>query len=102
MTSARFVRVLDPELLRSPLRPLLLPTLRPLNIPWYGFYSLRRGAGTITTLAAGDRGLSAKGLLRHKTLSTTTQFYVKDVPGETKAAVQRVSELFQNCSKEVA
>jgi len=87
--------------LENLVRRTILPTLRPLNIPWDGFYSLRRGAGTMVTLAAGDRGLSAKGLLRHKTLTTTTQFYVKDVPAETQAAVQRVSELFHKSSKEL-
>ncbi len=53
------------------------------------------------TLVAGDKGLAAKGLLRHKTLQTTTQFYVKDVPEETNAAAQKVEELFQKCSKEL-
>jgi integrase len=88
--------------LENLVRRVILPTLRPLNIPWYGFKSLRLGAGTVLTLASGDRGLSAKGLLRHENLSTTTAFYVKDVPAETKAAVQRVNELFQKCSKELA
>lgn len=76
-------------------RRTILPRLRALNIPWYGFYSLRRGAGTTMTNVAGDRGLAAKGLLRHRDLATTTQFYVKDVPAETLLAAQKVDTLFQ-------
>jgi hypothetical protein len=79
----------------------ILPTLRTVNVPWYGFYSLRRGAGTTMTLVAGDRGFAAKGLLRHKTLQTTTQFYVKDVPEETSIAAQGVDEMFQKGSKKL-
>jgi integrase len=87
--------------LENLVRRTILPTLRKVNVPWYGFYSLRRGGGTSMTLAAGDRGLAAKGLLRHKTLQTTTQFYVKDVPEETNAAAQKVDQMFQKCSKEL-
>jgi integrase len=87
--------------LENIVRRKIIPTLRKVNVPWYGFYSLRRGAGTTMTAEAGDRGLAAKGLLRHKTLATTTTFYVKDVPEETSAAAQKVDEMFQRCSKEL-
>jgi hypothetical protein len=52
-------------------------------------------------MAAGDRGLAAKGLLRHASLTTTTAHYVDSVPSETREAVDEVGRLFQNCSKEL-
>jgi integrase len=80
-------------------RKRIQPALKAVGIEWHSYRALRRGAGTITTLAARDKGLAARGLLRHKTLTTTTQFYVGEVPEETRAAVEQVGELFQKCSK---
>jgi hypothetical protein len=51
---------------------------------------MRCGAGTMATMVAHDKGLAAKGLLRHKTLTTTAQFYIDSVPSETRAAVEEV------------
>ena len=82
-------------------RRIIRPTLKAVGITWVGYYALRRGAGTIATVAARDKGLAARGLLRHKTVTTTAQFYIGDVPEETRAAVQTVGQLFHNCYKEL-
>lgn len=64
---------------------------------WQGWYSLRRGVAT--TLAGLTRdAMASKGLLRHASLSTTTQHYVKDVPENTKIAMQHLEKLFNACS----
>lgn len=75
-------------------RRVIQPALAAVGIEWHGYYALRRGAGTITTMVARDKGLAARGLLRHKTLTTTAQFYISEVPEETRAAVEQVGELF--------
>jgi hypothetical protein len=38
--------------------------------------------------------LAAKGLLRHKKLSTTQTHYIKDVPEETLRATEKIDALF--------
>lgn len=81
-------------------RRVIAPTLKALGITWTGFYSLRRGAGTITTMVARDRGLAAKGLLRHASLTTTAAHYIDSVPSETRAAVDEIARSFQNVPKE--
>jgi len=82
-------------------RRTITPTLKAVGMEWHGYYAMRRGAGTMATMVARDKGLAAKGLLRHKTLTTTAQFYIDSVPSETRAAVQEVGRMFQNCSKEI-
>ena len=79
---------------------VIAPTLKAVGVEWAGYYSLRRGAGTITTMVARDRGLAAKGLLRHASLSTTSEHYIDSVPSETRAAVEQIGEMFHKCSKE--
>jgi integrase len=81
-------------------RRVIAPTLTVVGLEWHGYYAMRRGAGTLATLVARDRGLAAKGLLRHKSLSTTTEYYIDSVPAETRQASDLVGELFHNCSKE--
>lgn len=75
-------------------RRVIQPVLQAVGLEWHGYYALRRGSGTICTQAARDKGLAARGLLRHKTLTTTAQFYISEVPEETRAAVEQVGELF--------
>lgn len=81
-------------------RRVIAPTLKAVGIEWRGFYSLRRGAGTLTTLVARDRGLAAKGLLRHASLTTTSSHYIDSVPTETRTAVEEIGRMFQNVPKE--
>jgi hypothetical protein len=60
---------------------------------WRGFYALRRGIATLTTLVDGQ--MAAKSLLRHANISTTQQFYIKSVPSEALRAVEKIDALFQ-------
>jgi integrase len=71
---------------------VIRPALAKKNIPWAGWYTLRRGIGTLAT--AIDSDLAAKGWLRHSNIATTRQFYIKDLPLETQRAAKRVGELF--------
>ncbi len=64
---------------------------------WRGFYSFRRGIGTLTTAIAKDP-LAAKGLLRHSNLSTTMAHYIHDVPEVTQQAMGMVEQLFGDCA----
>jgi integrase len=80
-------------------RRVIAKALKAVGIKWHGFYSLRRGAGTITIMVARARGLAAKGLLRHASLTTTAAHYIDSVPTETRAAVEEIGRLFQNVPK---
>jgi integrase len=71
---------------------VVLPTLRKAEIPWHGWYALRRGLATLA--ARVDSPLAAKGLLRHSNIATTQQHYIKDVPEEAARAVERIDALF--------
>lgn len=82
-------------------RRVIVPRLKAVGIEWRGYYAMRRGAGTIATMVARDKGLAAKGLLRHKTITTTAEFYIDSVPSETRLAVEEVGRMFQNCYKEL-
>lgn len=74
-------------------RRVLAPTLRAAGINWEGgWYTLRRGIGTLATAVEGP--LAAKGLLRHSNISTTPQFYIKDAPAEAQSAVDKIQQLF--------
>jgi integrase len=56
------------------------PEAKPLT--WHGFYALRRGTATHLTEITRDPN-AAKGLLRHTSLSTTPNHYIKDMPQVT-------------------
>jgi integrase len=76
---------------------VLLPLLKAAKIEWHGWYSLRRGVAT--TLASLSRDpLASKRLLRHSSLATTQKHYIKDVPENTVAAMNRLEKLFSDCS----
>jgi len=77
-------------------RRVVVPALRNKGIPWYGWYSLRRGIATLATSV--ESSLAAKGLLRHTNLGTTQQFYIKDVPEETERAMEKIEALFRKNS----
>jgi integrase len=73
-------------------RRVVVPALQKKKVPWYGWYSLRRGIATLAT--AVESPLAAKGLLRHTNVGTTQQFYIKDVPEETQRAMEKIEDLF--------
>jgi integrase len=58
---------------------------------WNGWYSLRRGVGTVVADLANS--LAAKGLLRHSSVSTTERHYIKDVPESTLKAMKLLETL---------
>jgi hypothetical protein len=52
-----------------------------------------------TTLAGLSKDpLASKGLLRHSSLATTERHYIKDVPENTLQAMNRLEQLFNDCS----
>jgi integrase len=71
---------------------VVIPALKKAGIAWHGWYALRRGIATLATQV--DSPLAAKGLLRHKNLSTTQTHYIKDVPEETLRAAEKIDALF--------
>jgi integrase len=89
---------------------LIMPALRnPENYPspdakklsWHGYYAFRRGIATLTTSVSRDP-MAAKGLLRHTSVSTTLNHYIKDVPQVTENAMNLVEELFKPVAAEEA
>jgi len=82
---------------------VIMPALRnPENYPnpdakkldWHGYYAFRRGIATLTSSVSRDP-MAAKGLLRHTSVSTTLNHYIKDVPEVTENAMNLVEELFK-------
>jgi integrase len=76
---------------------VLSPLLKAAKIEWHGWYSLRRGIATTLTSTSRDP-LASKGLLRHSSLATTQRHYIKDVPENTLSAMNRLEQLFSECS----
>lgn len=70
------------------------PTLKAADVPWHGWYALRRGIGTQITAQSKDP-LAAKGMLRHDNVATTEAHYIKDVPENTRHAMQAVEQRIQ-------
>ena len=78
-------------------RRILQPLLRAAKIEWHGWYSLRRGVATTIASLSKDP-LASKGLLRHSSLATTQEHYIKDVPENTVSAMKQLEKLFKDCS----
>ena len=66
---------------------------------WHGWYALRRGLATLATSI--DSQLAAKSLLRHSSVQTTQQFYIKSVPEDALRAVEKMDALFQKSTNAV-
>jgi integrase len=75
-------------------RRVIAPALKAAGIPWHGFRPNRTGVSTIATALAKDKGLAAKGLLRHSQLATTDRNYIQTVPAETMAAVSALEQAY--------
>jgi integrase len=71
----------------------------PKLLPWHGYYAFRRGIATLTSSVSRDP-MAAKGLLRHTSVSTTLNHYIKDVPQVTENAMNLVEELFKPIAAE--
>jgi len=78
-------------------RRVIRPALVAAGIAWHGFRPNRTGISTIATALAKDKGLAAKGLLRHSTLATTDQNYIQTVPAETLAAMTELERQYEQC-----
>jgi integrase len=74
------------------------PDAKRLN--WHGYYAFRRGIATLTSSVSRDP-MAAKGLLRHTSVITTLNHYIKDVPQVTENAMTLVEELFKPVAPEV-
>jgi integrase len=70
------------------------PSPNPKKLRWHGYYAFRRGIATLTSSVSRDP-MAAKGLLRHTSVSTTLNHYIKDVPEVTENAMNLVEELFK-------
>ena len=69
------------------------------QLSWHGYYAFRRGIATLTSSVSRDP-MAAKGLLRHMSVSTTLNHYIKDVPQVTENAMSLVEELFKPVAPE--
>jgi hypothetical protein len=76
---------------------VMMPLLGNAGMKWHGWYSLRRGVST-TIAGLSKDVLASKGLLRHSSLTTTMTHYIKDVPENTLSALNRLEQLFNDCS----
>ncbi len=72
-------------------REHIVPALKAKGIAWPTYYAMRRGAGTEVTARTKDP-LAAKGLLRHSNVATTQAHYIKDVPENTRLAMQLIEQ----------
>ncbi|HEV1993872.1 MAG TPA: hypothetical protein VGR03_06050 [Candidatus Acidoferrum sp.] len=73
-------------------RRVVIPTLKAAGLEWHGWYSLRRGIGTLVHTIEKN-AMAAKGLLRHCSVTTTQRHYIKDVPEITLNAMKKVEAL---------
>ena len=73
------------------------PTLSKADLPWHGWYSLRRGITTFLNSIEKD-ATAAKGLLRHASVTTTQRHYIKHVPEVTLKAMEKVEVLCNDCT----
>jgi integrase len=69
------------------------------QLSWHGYYAFRRGIATLTSSVSRDP-MAAKGLLRHTSVSTTLNHYIKDVPQVTENAMTLVEGLFKPVAPE--
>ncbi|MGC2245920.1 MAG: site-specific integrase [Terriglobales bacterium] len=85
----------------GPLAPAALtrPMQKALGDSWKPLYSARRGMSTTLTELTGTP-FAAKGLLRHRSASTTLGFYTKAMPAETLRGVRMLERLSKENGQE--
>jgi integrase len=59
---------------------VIRPALKKAALPWKTLYAGRRGAGTAIIARTNGNAAVGQALLRHKHMSTTLQFYKKQIP----------------------
>lgn len=70
----------------------IVPVLTAAKVEWHGWYALRRGIATLLSAVEKDP-MAAKGLLRHASVTTTLEHYVKEVPEITLNAMKHIEAL---------
>lgn len=76
----------------------ILPVLKRNKIHWFGLHSLRRGLATnLYRLGVPDKTIQA--ILRHSSVVTTLSAYVKSVPADSHAAMQRLEKALADQQK---
>jgi integrase len=72
-------------------RRLIRPALKKAGIPWYGFHAFRRGLATVLhDLGIDDHSIQL--ILRHGSIVVTQNSYIKALPRQATAAMQKLEE----------
>lgn len=77
---------------------VIKPILDKAGLTWHGWYALRRGIAT-TIAGVSKDPMASKGLLRHTSVLTTAQHYIKNVPENTLAAAKSLESLCRDYEK---
>jgi hypothetical protein len=72
---------------------------KPNPVAWHTWYALRRGIATLVSAVERDPH-AAKGLLRHKDLTTTLRHYDKGTSEAVERAVTQIEKLCSVCATE--
>ena len=67
----------------------ILPALDKAKIAWHGFHAFRRGLAT-NLHALGVDDLTIQKILRHSDVSVTQRYYIKTLPEQNRAAMQKL------------
>lgn len=86
------------NLARRVIKPMLA-NVEPNPIEWRTWYALRRGIATVVSAVERDPN-AAKGLLRHKDLTTTLRHYDKGTSEAVERAVRQIEKLCNGCATE--
>ncbi len=86
------------NLARRVIKPVLA-NVEPNPIEWRTWYALRRGIATVVSAVERDPN-AAKGLLRHKDLTTTLRHYDKGTSEAVERAVRQIEQLCNVCATE--
>jgi integrase len=81
----------NPSDLKSVCQRKVVPVVKQAGLPWFGSHAFRRGTGTMLTELTGD-ALSAKQVLRHADIQTTSKSYVKEMPKEGVAGLRLLEQ----------
>ena len=70
---------------------VMRPVLRAHGLNWHGWHAYRRGlASNLKQLGVDD--LTIQAILRHSDVRTTQRHYIKTVPEQVKAGMQKLAE----------
>lgn len=70
-------------------RRVIIPVLKLSDIEWHGWHAFRRGLATnLHQLGVNDKTIQE--ILRHSSLATTQEIYIKTVSAESAAAMKKL------------